>query len=81
VLARGGRLLATVPDHGLARRLAIALLAHERHYDPLGQHLRFYTRRSLAAALAATGFAGVRLAGLGGLPGLREAIVARAVRG
>jgi SAM-dependent methyltransferase len=81
VLKRGGRLLVTVPDHGLVRRALIALARHERHYDPLGQHLRFYTRRSLAQALQATGFTDVRIEPLGGPPLLREALVARALRG
>ena len=56
VLKPGGRILVTVPDHGVARRTAIALARHEQLYDPLGQHRRFYTRRSLADALEATGF-------------------------
>ena len=81
VLAPGGRLLVTVPDHGLLRRTLIALARHEAHYDPLGQHVRFYTRRSLAQALEATGFTGVRIEPLGGPPLLRSALVARAVRG
>ena len=76
VLTPGGRILVTVPDHGVARRTAIALARHEAHYDPLGQHLRFYTRRSLAAALEATGFAGVRCTRFA--PG---ALQGRAVRG
>ena len=76
VLAPGGRILITVPDHGVARRTAIALARHEQHYDPLGQHLRFYTRRSLAAALEATGFAGIRCRRFA--PG---ALKGRAVRG
>ena len=80
VLRHGGRLLATVPDHGRLRRLLIALARHDAHYDPLGQHVRFYTRSSLAAALAATGFEEVRIGTLGGLPLLRQALVARAVR-
>jgi SAM-dependent methyltransferase len=75
VLKRGGRLLVTVPDHGLVRRTALALLRYEAHYDPLGQHLRFYTRRSLAAALAATGFEDVAISRL-----TRGALLARAVR-
>ncbi len=75
VLKRGGRLLVTVPDHGRARRTAIALLRYEAHYDPLGQHVRFYTRRSLAAALAATGFEDVAISRL-----VRGALLARAVR-
>jgi ubiquinone/menaquinone biosynthesis C-methylase UbiE len=81
VLKPGGRLLVTVPDHGRLRRMLIALLRHEAHYDPLGQHLRFYTRRSLARALQATGFANVRIEPLAGPPLLRSALVARALRG
>ena len=46
--ARGGRLLVTTPAHGRLRAAAIALARFERHFDPLGGHLRFYTRRSLA---------------------------------
>ena len=81
VLRRGGRLLLTVPDHGRLKRTLLALARYEPHYDPLGQHLRFYSRRSLTAVLHDTGFDGVRLAPLGGPPLLRQAIVARAVRG
>ena len=81
VLKRGGRLIVTVPDHGRLRRTLIALARHESHYDPLGQHVRFYTRRSLARTLRATGFADVRLEPLGGPPGLRDTLVGRAVRG
>ena len=75
VLRCGGRLLGTVPDHGLVRRTGIALLRHEAHYDPLGQHLRFYTRRSLERALDATGFADVQITRL-----VRGALLARALR-
>lgn len=81
VLKRGGRLLVTVPDHGLLRRTLIALVRHEAHYDPLGQHVRFYTRRSLARTLQATGFDAVRVEPLGGPPLLRRGLVARALRG
>ena len=81
VLRPGGRLLVTVPDHGRVKRLLIALGHHDAHYDPLGQHVRFYTRRSLARALHATGFTGVRIAPFGGPPLLRSALVGRAVRG
>jgi ubiquinone/menaquinone biosynthesis C-methylase UbiE len=81
VLEPGGRLLVTVPDHGRLRRTLIALLGYEAHYDPLGQHVRFYTRRSLSRALRATGFTDVRLRPFGGPPLLRHALVARAVRG
>jgi ubiquinone/menaquinone biosynthesis C-methylase UbiE len=56
VLRPGGRLLLTTPAHPLPRRLAIAAFAFERHFDPQGGHLRFFTRRSLRAILEAAGF-------------------------
>jgi SAM-dependent methyltransferase len=80
VLKPRGRLLVTVPDHGLLRRTLIALGRHDAHYDPLGQHVRFYTRRSLERTLRATGFTGVRIEPLSGPPLLRTALVARALR-
>ena len=56
VLKRGGRLLATVPYHGRFQAAAVALTRFEAHFDPLGQHVRFFTRRSLASTLDAAGF-------------------------
>jgi SAM-dependent methyltransferase len=61
VLRPGGRLLVTVPDHPRLRTAVIALTRFEAHFDPLGQHLRFYTRRSLAATLEHAGFEDVRV--------------------
>jgi ubiquinone/menaquinone biosynthesis C-methylase UbiE len=81
VLRRGGRLLVTVPDHGRFKRTLLALAHYDAHYDPLGEHVRFYTRRSLTRALHGTGFEDVALSALGGPPLLRQALVARAVRG
>jgi SAM-dependent methyltransferase len=80
VLRRDGRLLLTVPDHGRLKRTLVVLARFEAHFDPLGQHVRFYTRRSLAATLRVTGFDDIELSPLGGVPLLRDAIVARAVR-
>jgi SAM-dependent methyltransferase len=81
VLKRGGRLLVTVPDHGRLKRTLLALTHYDAHYDPLGQHVRFYTRRSLTRALHATGFEDVEVGGFGGPPLLRRALRATAVRG
>jgi SAM-dependent methyltransferase len=76
VLKPGGRLLVTVPYHGRAKDVLLALARFETHFDPLGQHLRFFTRRSLVATLDATGFEPVRMATAGGPPLLRESLVA-----
>jgi SAM-dependent methyltransferase len=79
VLKRGGRLLLTVPFHGRAQAAAIALTRFDAHFDPLGQHVRFFTRRSLEATLRATGFEPV-VSAHGGIPPLRRMLVARAER-
>ena len=78
VLKPGGRLLVTVPYHGRAKDVLIALTRFDAHFDPLGQHLRFFTRRSLARRSTRRGFEPVRIATAGGLPLLRESLVARA---
>ena len=74
VLRPGGRLLLTTPAHPLPRRVAIAAVRFDAHFDPMGGHLRFFTRRSLARTLAAAHFERVRIR-------TRHAtLVARAVR-
>lgn len=79
VLRRGGRLLLTVPFHGRLQAAAIALTRFEVHFDPLGQHVRFFTARSLAGALDAAGYAPVAI-GSRGPPPARRMLTARAVR-
>src|SRR5215212_8405971 len=60
VLRRGGRLLATAPYHGRVKNVLIAAASFDAHFDPLGQHLRFFTRTSLAGTLDAAGFDAIR---------------------
>jgi SAM-dependent methyltransferase len=80
VLRPGGRLLATVPYHGRLQAAVIALTRFETHFEPLGQHLRFFTRRSLATTLEHAGLPPRRVAGWGGVPFARRGLVALAVR-
>ncbi len=80
VLRPEGRLLVTVPYHGRVKAAAIALARFDVHFDPQGQHLRFYTRASLAASLRAAGLEPTSIEAAGGLPLLRESLVARARR-
>jgi ubiquinone/menaquinone biosynthesis C-methylase UbiE len=77
VLAPGGRLLLTTPEHG---RLRLALHGIERYSEPLGDHLHLYTRGSLAGLLSEFGFDPVIVRRAGGMPGLRRLLLARAVR-
>jgi SAM-dependent methyltransferase len=80
VLRSGGRLLVTVPYHGRVKNVLIALLRFDAHFDPLGQHLRFYTAGSLRTALERSGFAAVQVEPWGGPPLLRTGLTARALR-
>ena len=80
VLRPGGRILVTVPYHGRVQAALIALLRFDAHFDPQGQHLRFFTRTSLAASLRAAGFAHPQMHAVGGFPLLRKSLVARAER-
>ena len=67
VLKRGGRLLLTVPYHGRLQAAAVALTRFDEHFDPLGQHVRFFTRTSLARTLDAVAFAPVEIHRAGGM--------------
>jgi SAM-dependent methyltransferase len=80
VLRGGGRILLSTPYHGRTKNAAIALLAFERHFDPQGEHVRFFTRRSLAALLGGFGFERTQMRSIGGVPLLRETLLAEATR-
>jgi SAM-dependent methyltransferase len=80
VLRPGGRLLATVPYHGRVQAAGIALTRFDAHFDPLGQHLRFFTRSSLAATLDHAGLVPEDVRPWGGVPLLRRGLAARALR-
>jgi SAM-dependent methyltransferase len=80
VLKPSGRLLVTVPFHGRVQAAVIGLTRFDRHFDPLGQHLRFFARASLERTLTDTGFADVAVEPAGGLPLFRTSLVARARR-
>jgi SAM-dependent methyltransferase len=62
VLRWGGRLLVTTPWHG---RLVIA---RDTELDPRADHLRFFSARTLAEVLRATGFSAVDVRAVGGVP-------------
>lgn len=80
VLAPGGRLLLTTPSHGRLRRVVLAATRFDGHFDPLGQHLRFFSPTSLRRTLEHSRLGVDQLAATGGLPLLRETLVARARR-
>jgi 2-polyprenyl-3-methyl-5-hydroxy-6-metoxy-1,4-benzoquinol methylase len=82
VLRPGGRLLISTPDHGplSVLRMALSPAAFGARFDPLADHVRFYTRRTLASLLAEFAFEQIEVSGAGGVPGAREVLLASAVR-
>jgi len=77
VLAPGGTLLITTPNHG---RLRLLLGGIERYSPPLGDHLHLYTRRSLAEVLADFEFSGVEVRSVGGPPAFKRLLLASSVK-
>ncbi|HUB73684.1 MAG TPA: class I SAM-dependent methyltransferase [Solirubrobacteraceae bacterium] len=82
VLRSGGRLLLSTPDNAPLSLLRAALWprAFAARFDPLGEHLRFYSARTLRALLSELGFEEIALRRAGGVPGARALLLAQARR-
>jgi 2-polyprenyl-3-methyl-5-hydroxy-6-metoxy-1,4-benzoquinol methylase len=82
VLRPRGELLISTPAHGRLALLALALSGRrfDRHFDPLSDHLRFYSARSLRGLLEDFGFDDVAVGAAGGPPGARRVLLACARR-
>jgi len=66
VLRPGGRLALTTPAHSRLTGLDVLARGFERRFPPLSPHVRFLTRRSLAALLGDLGFDPGRIRRRGG---------------
>jgi ubiquinone/menaquinone biosynthesis C-methylase UbiE len=82
VLRPGGRLLLSTPSHGRLTllRLALSRRALAAHFDPRGEHLRFYTAGTLRELLEDFRFQDVELRAAAGPPGARRLLLAAGVR-
>jgi 2-polyprenyl-3-methyl-5-hydroxy-6-metoxy-1,4-benzoquinol methylase len=82
VLRSGGTLVLSTPAHDRLSMLVLALSERrfDEHFDPRSDHIRFYTRRTLARLLADFGFEQIDVRGAGGGPGARRTLLASAVR-
>ena len=65
VLRPGGRLFLSTPYHGLVKNLVLAVHGFEKHFDPDGGHIRFFTPKSLRQLLERSGFKVERILCLG----------------
>lgn len=51
VLKPGGQVLLTTPYHGLLKNLVIVLTGFDKHFDPFGPHIRFFSKKTLLDGL------------------------------
>ncbi len=65
ILKPGGLLVLTTPYHGMIKNLAIMIVGFDRHFDVLGSHIRFFTRKSLSRCLENAGFDLLHFEGFG----------------
>ena len=56
ILKSGGKLLLTVPYHGLIKNILIMFFAFDKHFNPTGPHIRFFSKRTLFSLLKKNGF-------------------------
>jgi ubiquinone/menaquinone biosynthesis C-methylase UbiE len=82
VLRSGGSLVLSTPAHGrfALARLALSRRAFASHFDPRGEHLRFYGRETLTELIGDFGFRAIDVRAAGGAPGVRRLLLAHAIR-
>jgi 2-polyprenyl-3-methyl-5-hydroxy-6-metoxy-1,4-benzoquinol methylase len=82
VLRPGGRLLISTPAHSPLGVMWLALRpsAFDAHFDPRSDHVRFYTKRTLAALLEDFRFEEINIRPAGGRLGARATLLTQAVR-
>lgn len=56
VLKKDGYLFLSTPYHGFLKNLILILFGFEKHFNPSGPHVRFFTRNSLQKLLENNGF-------------------------
>jgi len=76
VMVRGGRLLVTVPYHGLFKNVLIALFKWDEHFAPNHPHIRFFTKNTLSRLTAEAGFKEIAMRTCGMNHPLRDLFVA-----
>lgn len=55
ILRKGGQLLLTTPYHGFLKNIALVLFGFDKHFNPTGPHVRFFSNKALFALLAKHG--------------------------
>lgn len=56
ILKKGGNLIIIVPEYNLFKNIIIALFKWEETFDPIGEHVRYYSKKSIKKVLKQFGF-------------------------
>ncbi len=56
IVKNGGEVFITTPFHGLIKNLLLVLFGFDKHFSPIGPHVRFFSKRSLTSLLNRSGF-------------------------
>lgn len=75
VLCPQGRIMVTVPYHGLVKNLAIALFKWDHHFDPEYPHIRFFTKKTLSNLVKKAGFEEIEMSTCGMSRPLRDLLI------
>ncbi|MDH3598507.1 MAG: methyltransferase domain-containing protein [Candidatus Tectomicrobia bacterium] len=78
LLVRDGLLLMTTPYHGWAKNLLIMTCRFDTHFNPLGGHIRFFSKRSLVHCLQSGCFQVESVRGIGRVWPLRKTMFVKA---
>ena len=70
VLKKGGLYILTTPYHGVLKNVLVCALKFDKHFDPLGPHIRFFDKRGLKRCLEESGFVPRTWDGIGRVPWL-----------
>lgn len=75
VLKPGGKLLITVPYHGLFKNVMIALFKWNEHFAPNHPHIRFFTIKTLTRLVKRAGFRNIQVETCGMNKPLRDLLI------
>ena len=75
VLKPGGKLMVTVPYHGLFKNVMIALFKWNEHFAPNHPHIRFFTKTTLSTLVTEAGFRSLRVETCGMNRPLRDLLI------
>jgi len=83
IIRPGGYIILTTPYHGYLKNLALSLFNYWDHHhmvDQEGEHIKFFSEKSLSRMLREAGFTDITFNNAGRMPWLWKTMVCRAIK-